>query len=75
MRKAAPRAPVQGSARVAAARPMERRLTMDDRQLWYAGVDWGSQSHHVVLTDGDGRKIGREASSMAARGWPRWPPG
>ena len=31
---------------------------MGGRQQWYAGVDWGSQSHHVVLTDGDGRKIG-----------------
>ena len=68
MRKAAPRAPVQGSARVAAARPMERRLTMDDRQLWYAGVDWGSQSHHVVLTDGDGRKIGERSFKHGGEG-------
>ena len=29
-------------------------------QQWYAGVDWASQSHHVVLTDGCGRKIGEK---------------
>ena len=68
MRKAAPRAPVQGSARVAAARPTERRLTMGGRQQWYAGVDWGSQSHHVVLTDGDGRKIGERSFKHGGEG-------
>ena len=40
---------------------------MDDRQLWYAGVDWGSQSHHVVLTDGDGRKIGERSFLAQSR--------
>ena len=41
---------------------------MDDRQLWYAGVDWGSQSHHVVLTDGDGRKIGERSFKHGGEG-------
>jgi transposase len=31
---------------------------MADQRQWYAGVDWASESHHVFLTDGDGRKIG-----------------
>lgn len=31
---------------------------MNDQALCFAGVDWASASHHVVLTDGDGRKIG-----------------
>jgi transposase len=30
---------------------------MSDRRQWYAGVDWGSQSHCVFLSDGEGRKI------------------
>lgn len=33
---------------------------MIDQRLWYAGVDWASDSHHVVLTDHDGRKIGEK---------------
>ncbi|WP_246734918.1 IS110 family transposase [Chelativorans sp. ZYF759] len=37
---------------------LERREGMTDQKQWYAGVDWASQSHHVFLTDGDGRKIG-----------------
>ncbi|WP_299439828.1 hypothetical protein [uncultured Rhodospira sp.] len=31
----------------------------NDRQ-WYAGVDWASQSHHVVLTDDAGTRIGEK---------------
>jgi len=33
---------------------------MTDQRLWYAGVDWASESHHVFLTDGDGRTIGEK---------------
>jgi transposase len=29
-------------------------------QRWYAGVDWASESHHVFLTDGAGRRIGEK---------------
>jgi transposase len=29
---------------------------MTDKR-WYAGVDWASESHHVFLTDGEGRTI------------------
>jgi len=29
-------------------------------QRWYAGVDWASESHHVFLTDGTGRRIGEK---------------
>ena len=41
---------------------------MGGRQQWYAGVDWGSQSHHVVLTDGDGRKIGERSFKHGGEG-------
>ncbi|MBV8103510.1 MAG: IS110 family transposase [Hyphomicrobiales bacterium] len=41
---------------------------MGDRQQWYAGVDWGSQSHHVVLTDGDGRKLGERSFKHGGEG-------
>ena len=44
-------------------------------ERWYAGVDWASDSYHVFLTDGEGRKIGEKTSSMAAKGSPRWPIG
>ena len=33
---------------------------MTDERRWYAGVDWAGESHHVLLTDGDGRKIGEK---------------
>ena len=31
-----------------------------NRQQWYAGIDWATESHHVFLTDGSGRKIGEK---------------
>ena len=39
----------------------------NDRQ-WYAGVDWGSQSHHVVLTDDAGARIGEKAFKHSGDG-------
>ena len=30
---------------------------MIDERRWYAGVDWASESHHVFLTDKNGRRI------------------
>ncbi len=41
---------------------------MGDRQQWYAGVDWGSQSHHVFLTDGGGRKFGEKIFKHGGEG-------
>ena len=41
---------------------------MGDRQQWCAGVDWGSQSHCVFLTDGDGRKIGEKIFKHGGEG-------
>jgi hypothetical protein len=35
---------------------------------WYAGVDWASQSHHVFLTDGEGRKIGEKIFKHSGEG-------
>src|SRR5262245_3687259 len=66
------RAPVQGSAEITVARMLERGEGMTDQRQWYAGVDWASESHHVFLTDGDGRKKARGCSSTTARGSPRW---
>ena len=31
---------------------------MTNQKKWYAGVDRASASHHVVLTDDEGRKVG-----------------
>ena len=47
---------------------------MDDQRQWYAGVDWGSQSHCVFLTDGEGGKIGERTFAHGGKGWRRWPP-
>jgi len=41
---------------------------MTDRRQWYAGVDWASESHHVFLTDGDGRKIGEKVFPHGGEG-------
>ncbi len=35
---------------------------------WYAGVDWASQSHHVRLTDGNGRDVGEKVFRHAGEG-------
>lgn len=37
-------------------------------QRWYAGVDWASESHHVFLTDRDGRKIGEKIFKHSGEG-------
>ncbi len=37
-------------------------------QRWYAGVDWASESHHVFLTDGEGRKIGERIFKHSGEG-------
>jgi transposase len=41
---------------------------MSDQRRWYAGVDWGSQSHCVFLTDSDGRKIGEKIFKHGGEG-------
>ncbi len=41
---------------------------MTDQRQWYAGVDWASESHHVFLTDGDGRKIGERVFKHGGEG-------
>jgi transposase len=37
-------------------------------ERWYAGVDWASESHHVFLTDGEGRKIGEKIFKHGGEG-------
>jgi transposase len=37
-------------------------------QRWYAGVDWASESHHVFLTDGHGRKTGEKIFKHSGEG-------
>jgi transposase len=37
-------------------------------QRWYAGVDWASESHHVRLTDGDGRDVGERVFRHGGEG-------
>jgi transposase len=41
---------------------------MIDQRQWYAGVDWASESHHVFLTDGDGRTIGEKVFRHSGEG-------
>ena len=41
---------------------------MTDERRWYAGVDWASQSHHVFLTDRDGRKLGEKVFRHGGEG-------
>jgi transposase len=41
---------------------------MTDQKQWYAGVDWASDSHHVFLTDGDGRKIAERVFKHGGEG-------
>ena len=41
---------------------------MSDQRQCYAGVDWGSQSHCVFLTDGDGRKMGERMFKHGGEG-------
>ena len=33
---------------------------MSDELRWYAGIDWASESHHVFLTNDEGRKVGEK---------------
>ena len=42
------------------ARVCNQGLSMTTERQCYAGVDWASQNHHVLLTDDQGRKIGEK---------------
>ena len=41
---------------------------MTEQQRWYVGVDWASENHHVLITDGDGRKIGEKIFKHGGEG-------
>lgn len=41
---------------------------MNDQRRWYAGIDWATQSHHVVITQGDGDKIGEKVFTHGGEG-------
>ena len=41
---------------------------MTDQRQWYVGVDWASDSHHVLLTDADGRKIAERVFKHGGEG-------
>jgi transposase len=41
---------------------------MSDQRQWYAGVDWASDSHHVFLTDAEGRKIAERSFKHGGEG-------
>lgn len=41
---------------------------MTDEKRWYAGVDWASESHHVLLTDADGDKLGEKIFKHGGEG-------
>ena len=37
-------------------------------ETWFAGVDWGSKTHHVCLMDGDGKVRGERAFPHSGKG-------
>ena len=41
---------------------------MTDQRRWYAGVDWASESHLVVLADAEGRKVGETEFKHSGEG-------
>ena len=41
---------------------------MIEQQRWYAGVDWASENHHVLITDDDGQKIGEKIFKHGGEG-------
>ena len=50
------------------ARRLELGKDMTDQRQWYVGVDWASESHHVFLTDADGRKIAERVFKHGGEG-------
>jgi transposase len=50
------------------ARRLELEEDMTDQRQWYVGVDWASDSHHVFLTDADGRKIAERVFKHGGEG-------
>ena len=41
---------------------------MIEQQRWYAGVDWASANHHVLITDVDGQRIGEKIFKHGGEG-------
>jgi transposase len=46
--------------RIAVARSLEWSSNVNRAKQWYAGVDWGSESHLVRLIDEQGRDVGEK---------------
>ena len=42
--------------------------TRSEVRRWYAGVDWGSESHCVFLSDDQGRKVGQKFFKHSGEG-------
>src|SRR5215475_6914558 len=63
------RAQVQGLAEVTVwLAGSNWRKDMTGQRQWYVGVDWASDSHHVLLTDADGRKIAERVFKHGGEG-------
>ncbi|MGI9476859.1 MAG: IS110 family transposase [Hyphomicrobiaceae bacterium] len=41
---------------------------MTEQQRWYVGVDWASENHHVLITDGAGSKTGEKIFKHGGEG-------
>ena len=41
---------------------------MTEHKRWYAGVDWASETHHVLMTDDTGKKIGEKIFKHSGEG-------
>ena len=39
---------------------------------WFAGVDWGSEKHHVCLLDAQGTIAGEREFPHSGEGWQSW---
>lgn len=47
---------------------LERGDVMTEQKQCFAGVDWASETHHVFLTDNDGRKIAEKVFKHGGEG-------
>ena len=43
----------------------------NDQRRWFAGVDWASEKHDVVVTDSDGKTLGRTKVEHSGEGLAR----
>ena len=64
----APLSASTGTGQASGARPFDSVRRLDLKLEWFAGIDWGSQTHQACVLDGAGKVLGERAFEHGGAG-------